>query len=144
EPDPKSAAQARESGLDVRTGLLEPDIWPSGHFDAITMNHVIEHLHTPIGILRICAELLKPGGQISIATPNFDSRCHQIFGRHWFGLQAPTHLSIFTPKSLRQMLEATGFQPRPMPDLEPAATEMCRRSMHIRTGGDPVREDPPL
>jgi 2-polyprenyl-3-methyl-5-hydroxy-6-metoxy-1,4-benzoquinol methylase len=55
DPDPKSAARAREAGLDVRTGLLEPEAWPAGHFDAVLMNHVIEHLHDPLGILRTCA-----------------------------------------------------------------------------------------
>lgn len=144
EPDPKSAAQAVQAGLDVRTGLLNPGDWPDGYFDAITMNHVIEHLHDPVGILRTCAQVLKPGGLISIATPNLDSRGHQIFGPDWFGLQSPTHLVLFTPNSLRHILEATGFQPEPSLHLEPTAKEMFRRSMYIRHGGDPVNEKPLL
>jgi SAM-dependent methyltransferase len=144
EPDPKSAALAREGGLDVRTGLLESGAWPAGYFDAITMNHVIEHLHDPVGILRICAEILKPGGQISIATPNLASRGHEIFGRDWFPLDAPRHLVLFTPDSLRKALELCGFQSEPTGRLELLAKEIFRRSMHVRFGNDPMREKPSL
>jgi 2-polyprenyl-3-methyl-5-hydroxy-6-metoxy-1,4-benzoquinol methylase len=144
EPDPKSAAQAREAGLDVRAGLLEPGAWPESYFDAITMNHVIEHLHDPIGILRTCAQLLKPRGAISIATPNLGSRGHEIFGRDWLHLDTPRHLVLFTPDSLRKCLEASGFKPEPDLLLEPVAAEVFRRSMHIRYGIDPMREKPSL
>jgi SAM-dependent methyltransferase len=140
EPDPKSAAHARIAGLDVRTGLLEPGAWPEGHFDAITTNHVIEHLHDPVGILRTCAQVLKPGGQISIATPNFVSRGHQIFGRDWLALDVPRHLVLFTPSSLRKALEGSGFQPESALRLEPDAKEIFQRSMHVRYGNDPIRE----
>jgi SAM-dependent methyltransferase len=144
EPDPKSAAQAREAGLEVRHGLLESGAWPSGHFDAITMNHVIEHLHDPIRILRTCAEMLKPGGQISIATPNLASRGHEIFGRDWFPLDAPRHLVLFTPDSLRKALDDCGFHAEPAVYVELLAKEIFRRSMHVRNGNDPMREKPTL
>jgi 2-polyprenyl-3-methyl-5-hydroxy-6-metoxy-1,4-benzoquinol methylase len=144
EPDPKSAAQAREAGLDVRAGLLEPGAWPENHFDAITMNHVIEHLHDPIGILRTCAQLLKPGGAISMATPNLRSRGHEIFGRDWLHLDTPRHLVLFTPDSLRKCLQVAGFKPEADLLLQPTAAETFRRSVHIRHGNDPMREKPSL
>jgi 2-polyprenyl-3-methyl-5-hydroxy-6-metoxy-1,4-benzoquinol methylase len=141
EPDPKSAAQARQAGLDVRAGLLESGAWPDSYFDAITMNHVIEHLHDPIGILRTCAQLLKPGGAISIATPNLRSRGHEIFGRDWLHLDTPRHLVLFTPDSLRKSLQITGFKPEPDLLLHPTAAETFRRSAHIQYGNDPMREE---
>jgi SAM-dependent methyltransferase len=144
EPDGKSAAQAVAAGLEVRTGWLKPGDWPNGHFDAITMNHVIEHLHDPADVLRICAQVLKPGGVISIATPNFASRGHQTFGRDWVPLDAPRHLVLFTPDSLRKVLQASGFQPEPAVRLELLAQEVFRRSMHVRYGNDLMREKPSL
>ena len=144
EPDEKSAAQAVATGLDVRAGLLKPGDWPDGYFDAITMNHVIEHLHDPIALLRVCGQLLKPGGQISVTTPNLLSRGHQIFGPEWFGLQSPTHLVLFTPDSLGRALETCGFRLEAALRLEPIAGEMFRKSMQIRLGGDPRTEQPPL
>ena len=143
EPDPKSAAQAAASGLDVRVGLLE-DSLPEAHFDAVTMNHVIEHLHDPLETLRRCARVLKPGGMISIATPNFAAAGRRIFGADWFALDPPRHLVLFTPDSLRRALESSGFQPEPSIRLRLTAKAMFRRSMHIRRGSDPMRGKPRL
>lgn len=109
EPDPKSAVHARGAGLDVRDGLLQQQSLPEAHFDAIIMNHVIEHLHDPVDTLRRCWKLLKPGGQITLATPNWGSRGHQLFAADWMALMPPTHLVLFTEASLHRALEACGF-----------------------------------
>jgi hypothetical protein len=87
---------------------------------------------------------LKPGGQISITTPNFASKGHQIFGRDWFPLDAPRHLALFSPNSLRKALEALGFQTEPGIRLELLAKATFQRSMHVRYGNDPMSEKPPL
>ena len=110
EPDPQSASHARTAGLDVRAGLLQQQSFPEAHFDGITMTHVIEHLHEPMDTLRRCWKLLKPGGQITAATPNIGSRGHQVFGVNWFALMPPTHLVLFTENSLRRALESCGFE----------------------------------
>jgi hypothetical protein len=108
------------------------------------MNHVIEHLHDPVGNLRICAQVLKPGGQLSITTPNLASRGHKVFGPDCLHLDTPRHLVLFTPDSLRKVLETLGFQAQPDPHLEPNAAEVFEKSMHIRFGSDPIKRKPPL
>jgi 2-polyprenyl-3-methyl-5-hydroxy-6-metoxy-1,4-benzoquinol methylase len=143
EPDPKAAAQAVAAGLEVKVGLLE-DSLPGAHFDAITMNHVIEHLHDPLETLRRCARVLKPGGIISIATPNFSAAGHTYFGRNWFALDPPRHLVLFTPDSLRQALRSSGFEPEPKIQPREVAHSMFRRSMHIQQGSDPMKNKPRL
>jgi hypothetical protein len=87
---------------------------------------------------------LKPGGQISIATPNLASKGHEVFGRDWFALDPPRHLVLFTPDSLSKALEASGFHAEPDLRLEPNAEEIFRRSTHVRYGNDPMRELPAL
>lgn len=57
EPDQVAASQARALGLTVEPDLLAAP-WPALYFDAITQNHVIEHLHDPRAILLRCHELL--------------------------------------------------------------------------------------
>jgi 2-polyprenyl-3-methyl-5-hydroxy-6-metoxy-1,4-benzoquinol methylase len=143
EPDPKAAAQAVAAGLDVKVGLLE-DSLPGTHFDAITMSHVIEHLHDPLETLRRCARVLKPGGVISIATPNFAAAGHKHFGRHWFALDPPRHLVLFTPDSLRLALKASGFEPEPKIQPRQVAQSMFRRSAYIQRKGDPMKGKPRL
>ncbi|HEV2319991.1 MAG TPA: class I SAM-dependent methyltransferase [Verrucomicrobiae bacterium] len=110
EPDPNSAQQARAVGLDVRVGQLRDSGLPERSIDAIHMSHVIEHLHDPAETLRLCWELLKPGGQIVIATPNFDAYGRSHFGPYWVGLDPPRHLVLFTEDSLINLLSNLGFE----------------------------------
>jgi 2-polyprenyl-3-methyl-5-hydroxy-6-metoxy-1,4-benzoquinol methylase len=141
EPDPQSAALARAAGLDVRAGMLQDQSLPEGHFDAITMTHVIEHLHDPMDTLRRCWKLLKPGGQITLTTPNLDSRGHQIFGADWLPLDPPRHLVLFTENSLRQAMERCGFvvSRPPRPSLK--AQELFHTSFCLQRAGRLKRRD---
>jgi SAM-dependent methyltransferase len=112
EPDPTAAATARSSGVPVVEQPLEAAAFASGSFDAITMNHVIEHLHDPIEALRICYDVLRPGGVLWIATPNLSSRGHDLFKRDWVGLDPPRHLVLFTRSSLSRAVRSAGFEPQ--------------------------------
>ncbi len=144
EPDPKSAAEAAAAGLDVRVGLLEAQSLPEAHYDAVTLNHVVEHLHHPLDTLRICRRILKPGGSMFIATPNLAAGGHLLFGRDWFPLDPPRHLVLFTPDSLRRALKMAGLEPDPAIRLRLVANEIFMRSMHLRNGSDPMRQKPAL
>jgi SAM-dependent methyltransferase len=110
EPDPSAAAVAQAKGVPVVNEPLEDALLTPASFDAVTMNHVIEHFHDPIEALRISHRLLTPGGILWIATPNLASRGHQVFGRHWIGLDPPRHLVLFTRSSLKRAVAATGFE----------------------------------
>jgi len=107
--DPRAVEQAQKAGLNVRVELSPQGLWPQGHFDAICMSHVIEHLHNPLQTLADCKNLLKPGGQLMIATPNFDACGREYFGSDWRGLEIPRHLVLFTEKSLWRAMEQSGF-----------------------------------
>lgn len=110
EPDVKAAQVARSRGLPVIEGVLKPGLLPDASFDAITMHHVIEHLHNPVEVLAHCHRLLRPAGVISVITPNFDSRGSKLFGKDWYPLQPPSHLVLFTTRSLARALRHTGYQ----------------------------------
>jgi SAM-dependent methyltransferase len=112
EPDPDAVAAARAQGLNVEQGLLDDDLFQEASFDAITMSHVIEHLHDPIATLRRCFRILKPGGKLWIATPNLDAPGHRAYGVHWRALEPPRHLVIFTLGSLHQACRKAGFRPQ--------------------------------
>jgi 2-polyprenyl-3-methyl-5-hydroxy-6-metoxy-1,4-benzoquinol methylase len=141
EPDPQSAARAREAGLDVRAGMLQQQAFPDAHFDGITMTHVVEHLHEPMDTLRRCWQLLKPGGQITLTTPNLDSRGHAIFGADWMALDPPRHLVLFTETSLRRALESCGFvvSRPPRPSLK--ARELFHTSFTLRLAGNSKKRE---
>ena len=109
EPDAQSAARAAELGLSIVPDLLAAP-FADQSFDAITMNHVIEHLHDPVAALARCQALLKPGGRLWVATPNLDALGRVRFGPAWRGLETPRHLVLYTAPSLRGILAAAGFE----------------------------------
>lgn len=97
-----------DPNLDCREGdaCLLP--WPSGHYDLVVLNHVLEHVADP---WKACAEavrVLRPKGILYIGVPNYGSLQRRLFGTKWFPLEIPRHLYHFTPTSLRTLTEATG------------------------------------
>lgn len=100
----------RKHGLTVHLGRLEDIRFPDDSFDIVTMNHVIEHVHDPVLLLQECLRILKPGGRLSVATPNLDGLGHRRFGRNWRGLEPPRHLHLFTRKSLGECAAKAGIR----------------------------------
>lgn len=107
--DPIVVKNARKEGLQVRLGTLEAQQYPDGHFDAITMSHLIEHVYDPLQLLRECRRILKLGGRLIVVTPNAESWGHRIFKNNYLHLDPPRHLHIFTPLSLCHLAEKAGF-----------------------------------
>ena len=136
--DARAAEACRSIGLQVQPGMLAENTFSPGFFSAITLNHVIEHLHDPVATLRLCFKFLQPGGTLWIATPNLKSQGHTRFGRNWFALDPPRHLILFTPASLRGALEEAGFEvaPRLLPGV--GAKWHFRVSEALAKGRDPL------
>src|SRR5262249_46527812 len=82
---------------------------PTGEFDAIILNHVIEHVPDPITLLTDCRRVLKPGHPLVATTPNLDSAGHRRFGANWRGIEPPRHLHLFSVTSLRAAAGQAGF-----------------------------------
>jgi SAM-dependent methyltransferase len=139
EPDPQAAAAARQAGLTVQQSVLAADTYLEDSFDAITLNHVIEHLHQPRETLEICYRILRPGGVLWIATPNLQSLGHTQFGAVWVGLDPPRHLVLFTPSSLTRALHQAGFRDVSPPIAGWAARWYFKASESIAAGKDPMR-----
>jgi 2-polyprenyl-3-methyl-5-hydroxy-6-metoxy-1,4-benzoquinol methylase len=108
--DPRAVDVAAQKGLAVKCGALEQQGYADGSFDAITLNHVIEHVPDPVATMRQCHRLLKPGGRVVISTPNNASLGHRHFGVDWRGLEPPRHLHLFSLPSMKQALQRAGFR----------------------------------
>lgn len=110
--DAISAAKAHSRGVTVRVGTLAlaGQTYTDNAFDAITITHVLEHVHDPLADLQICQRILKPGGTLVIITPNTNSHGHQVFGHNWLHLDPPRHLNLFNPHSLHLAVEKAGLR----------------------------------
>lgn len=91
-------------------GQIEDVTWDDHQFDAITMWDVLEHLPNPKTALRRMQRLLKADGYLLISVPNIEGVQAKLFRKHWMGLDPPRHLSVFTRRSLYQLLADTGFE----------------------------------
>lgn len=109
DPDPVSVESAIQRGFDVRLGGIEACADRSGSFDAVTLSHVIEHVHDPIALLQSAYHLLKPGGFLWLSTPNIESLGLSIYGRNWLGLDPPRHLVLFRWQAIQELLRKMGF-----------------------------------
>lgn len=109
EPDEKAAAIGRASRIPIAVATADALPAFDAPFDAVSLSHVIEHLHDPIAVLRSLRAHIKPGGILRIATPNMGGFGHARYGPHWRGLEAPRHLVLFTGDTLRTCLEQAGY-----------------------------------
>ncbi len=78
-------------------------------FDAITMWHVLEHVHDLHGYLEKFHSLLKPDGKLLIAVPNYTSFDADIHQEHWAAYDVPRHLYHFSPKSIQILAKSKDF-----------------------------------
>ena len=114
---PERASILRSHGIECIEGLLEDAALPQD-CDLVIMNQLIEHLWDLAGGLRKIARAVKPGGRLSIATPNLEGYDRKLFGKSvWGGYHFPRHLNLFTRGSLGKLLERFGFQPAASIDL---------------------------
>jgi SAM-dependent methyltransferase len=115
-----SAGYARDIlGIDVRTCDLPEMGLPASSVDLVILWHVLEHIPEPAHLLREVAKLLRPGGTVVVAVPNFGSIEAAIAGPRWFHLDVPRHLTHFTRHSLEAMLRQAGLTPGPISYFAP-------------------------
>ena len=91
--------------ISVRHGELQTLRYSSDHFDAVIMNHVLEHVHDPLALLTECFRLLRPGGSLVSVTPNSNSFGYSQFKQYWIGLDPPRHLHVFNSRNLLRLVE---------------------------------------
>ncbi len=107
--DPKAARYAKARGLQVLEGEIHSIGYSDSSFDAIRLNHVIEHLYDPLEVLRACHGFLRPGGVLWVATPDVGSSAHQQMRASWYHLDPPRHLVLIHKRLLLDVLSVTGF-----------------------------------
>ena len=109
EPDKNAREKAKEL-----YGIILEDIekiysLPPHSFDAITMWHVLEHVHDLHEYVDQLKKLLSSTGKFFIAVPNYTSHDAKIYKEFWAAYDVPRHLYHFSPKAMKNLLNAHGF-----------------------------------
>jgi len=79
-------------------------------FNAITMWHVLEHVHELHAYVKQIEKLLAPGGNAFIAVPNYTSKDADIYKENWAAYDVPRHLYHFSPQSMEILLSQHGLK----------------------------------
>ena len=79
-------------------------------FDAITMWHVLEHVHDLQAYIKQLETLLAPGGKLFIAVPNYSSHDAAVYSKNWAAWDVPRHLYHFSPHSMECLFSNHSFK----------------------------------
>lgn len=110
EPDEGARRQAKNLfhlDLDETDALQQI---PEDSFEAITLWHVLEHVHQLHAYIERLKEILKANGKIFVAVPNYESTDSSIYKLYWAAYDVPRHLYHFTPKSMQVLMQQHGLK----------------------------------
>ena len=113
---PVIAKQLRDEGYQVK--LYDPFFHPttdylSHYYDYIFSCEVFEHFYDPKQEIEKLLELLKPGGRLYIMTHLYD---FEIDFEHWYYRNDPTHVFIYTNKTIEYIAEKYALDIEEMTD----------------------------
>lgn len=101
------ADRARSCGVPVMRSTEIPE--HRGEFDVITAIEVLEHVESPLSVLRDIRSLLKPGGVFFYTTGNAKPFRENFL--NWRYVVPEIHISYFEPGTLEFALRKCGFRP---------------------------------
>ncbi len=101
---------ARDKALEItKTGIFEDLNSTNDKFDAITLWHVLEHIHDLNEKIDELITHLNNDGIIFIAVPNHESGDAKKYGSYWAGYDVPRHLWHFSQSNMKQLLNKHGL-----------------------------------
>jgi SAM-dependent methyltransferase len=106
-----AAASCRSRGLEVSGEALDSAfVRDRGPYEVVVMLDVIEHLTDPAATLSQLRDLLSDRGLLMITTGDWQSPFARLTGRSWRLMTPPQHLFFFSRRSLKMLLERSGFE----------------------------------
>ncbi len=106
--DREALAEAAKLGIETHWADVEQPLeFADDSFDVVVAGELFEHLRDPEAVVAEARRVLKPGGTLAGSVPNgyrLKNRIAFLLGRP--PEQDPTHLQIFSPSDLRELLRA--------------------------------------
>ena len=106
-----------EGARDVASKEHSIELLPSGElfnlsekrFNAITLWHVLEHVHDVKKYMQTFRKLLADTGRLFIAVPNYKSYDAEKYKEYWAAYDVPRHLYHFTPQTMQWLMKECGL-----------------------------------
>ena len=97
----KKARDISESKLGIKiSSSLSLEHFEDSSFEVVTMWHVLEHRFDIAKTIAELKRIVKPGGLIIIALPNYHSYDAKFYKQYWAAYDVPRHLFHFTKKTI--------------------------------------------
>ncbi len=110
EPGVATAAAANTSIRDqILVGMFSPALIGHGRFDVITCFQTLDHIPDPVGFVRDCHAVLKPGGSVLFINHNIGSWTARVLGERCPMIDVE-HTFLHTPETMKRLFERTGFR----------------------------------
>lgn len=107
-------------------------------FDFIMFQHTLEHMPRHHATLEHAAKLLSPNGRILVRIPLAGSTAWDRYGVDWAQLDAPRHVMLHTPASMRRLAEQVGLVVRSVrfdsTSFQFSASELYKRGRPLVNG----------
>ena len=81
-----------------------------GTYDFITLHHSFEHVQDPLSFFFDLHRLLNPNRYLLLRIPVATSYAWEHYREHWVQADAPRHLFLHTPSSIKLLCEKVGFR----------------------------------
>ncbi len=132
EPDKKASKMASKLyGINTQNPEVLFQL-PKNSYDAITMWHVLEHVHQLHEYIKALYDLIKDNGSIFIAVPNYTSYDASHYKEHWAAYDVPRHLFHFSPQSMEALLNKHGLKLKSIQPMWFDSFYVSMLSQHIK------------
>jgi SAM-dependent methyltransferase len=111
EPSADAVAKADEKIRDkIAVGFLKDGVYKSGTFDFIFFFQTLDHIYDPVQFLRICYDLLIPGGFVLALNHDVGSLSARILGERSPIIDIE-HTHLYSKETIRKLFCKCGFSP---------------------------------
>ena len=100
--------------LNVKKCNIEEAGYGNNIFDAVVLNHILEHILKPGELIQKVKNVIKQKGVLIVGVPNHNSLVANLIRTKWYGWGIPEHTWHFDKASLENLLLNNGFRIREM------------------------------
>lgn len=110
EPSDHAIQMAHPSVRDgLICGIFSTDMLHGRQFDALSCFQVLDHIPDPVGFVRDCFAVLKPGGRAIFINHNIDSWIAKLLGKRCPMIDIE-HTYLHTPSTMHRIFSTAGFR----------------------------------